>query len=112
MNRLEGSNQRDIESNMEWLGIRILNLIADGTIVLPKNIKEIKKSDQIVNDIGFGIAHIYTDAEIVTFFQKLEDFSSPFSSDGDYQNYVMDGMEQQERDLDESQDNEDRNEVF
>lgn len=87
------------EEQMEWLGLKILSQVANGSIIIPKNYFNLTINDECVIDIGFAIAHTYTDQQIVQFFKQLDDHSQPFSTKEEYSDYMHEGFERQEDEL-------------
>ncbi len=80
-------SRMDDETCMGWLALRVLNLVQAGGIELPSDLNSIRVDDEIVEDVGFAVANIYTPEEIVEFFRKLPEFAAPFDSDEDYKAY-------------------------
>lgn len=72
------------ESSMEWLGLKILPHVIDGSIVIPKDYTDINENDECINDIGFAIAHTFSDKQLVQFFKQLGEHSQPFASINEY----------------------------
>lgn len=72
--------------SMGWIALRVLNLVANNSIVLPKDLSKITIDDEIIEEIYFYT--LCSPEEIVDFFKKLDQHGTPFDSDEDYASYM------------------------
>jgi hypothetical protein len=88
----------DEENNhMGWIALRVLNLVASNSIVLPENLDTITIEDEIVQDICHWT--LCSPEEVVDFFKKLHEHSTPFDTDADYAAYMTEIQLQNEFEL-------------